>query len=53
MQLEKKELLNIIGGGLTGTIINAIIKGATTVVDFGRNIGSAIRRITFGKLCPI
>lgn len=53
MQLDKNQLLSIVGGGLTGTLINAIIKGANSVIDFGRNLGSAIRRITSGKLCPM
>ncbi len=56
-KLNKEELLNVVGGAvastLTATMINAIAKGITTIVDLGRNLGSAIRRISSGKICNI
>lgn len=53
MLLSKEELLKIRGGGLTTTMVNAISRSIDTFLDFGKAIGSAIRRITSGKLCPL
>lgn len=52
---NKEELLKIIGGGinLSGAILNAFKGCATTIMDIGRNLGSAIRRIYDGSLCKI
>ena len=54
MELTKEQLIQINGGGwLTGTVLNAIIKGIGTIVDLGRNLGSAIRRISAKNVCSI
>ena len=53
MKLGKEELLNIQGGGLTGTLITALLKGVGTVFDLGRSLGSAFRRIIGKNVCPI
>lgn len=53
-KLTKKELSSIQGGvNITGTFINAIIKGINSFLDLGRSVGSAIRRVQTGKLCKI
>ena len=43
----------IIGGGInfSGAILNAIKSCVSTIMDVGRAVGSAIRRINSGKLC--
>lgn len=52
--LEKEELLKVIGGiNITGAFINSIYRGINSVLELGRSLGSAIRRITGGKMCPI
>jgi len=53
MRLTKQELLVITGGTITATFINSIARGITTITDLGRSLGSAIRRIVSGKICPI
>ena len=53
MVLEKRELLNIQGGAITGTIITAILKGVSVIFDLGRSLGSAFRRIKAKNVCPI
>lgn len=53
MILEKEELLDIQGGGLTGTLITALLKGVGTVFDLGRSLGSSLRRIIGKNVCPI
>lgn len=49
---EKKELLMIEGGiNVSGAILNAFKGCANTIMDIGRSLGSAIRRLAFGSLC--
>lgn len=50
-ELTKEELNNINGGIASGTLINAIIKGARLVYEISRNLGSVIRRLIFGNYC--
>ena len=53
MILKEEELRFIYGGAITGTFINAIIKGVNSFLDLGRSIGTAIRRIGAGSICPL
>lgn len=53
MILNKKELLKINGGTITATLVNALARGITTIMDLGRSLGSAIRRIASKKICPL
>ena len=51
---NEEELLQIIGGlNVTGAILNAFKGCANTIVDIGRSLGSAIRRLASGSLCKI
>lgn len=53
--LEYNELIEVVGGGntLSGTLLNAMSKIINTVLDTGRSLGSAIRRIKTGNVCPV
>ena len=51
--LNKEELLNIEGGSISGTLISSITRGINTVLDMGRALGNAIRRIGSGNVCPL
>lgn len=54
VELCKEDLLNVVGGASwSGNLINSIVKGATSFYNIGRSLGSAIRRLVNGKLCPI
>lgn len=54
MKLTKEQLIKIQGGGwLTGTILNAVIKGVGTIFELGKSLGSAIRRISAGSVCTV
>ncbi len=55
MILSKEELLNVTGGDftITATFLNALSRGVSTIADLGRSLGSAIRRIVSGSICPI
>lgn len=49
--LRDDELKNIEGGAITASWISAIAKGINSILDLGRSLGSAIRRIQTGRLC--
>lgn len=52
---KENELLEIIGGSVnvSGSIINAFAKGINIILDVGRSLGTAIRRLSLGSLCKI
>lgn len=53
-ELTKKELFKIQGGAsITGTMISAVTHGINTILDFGRSLGTAIRRLGSNNVCPI
>lgn len=51
IELKKTELLNIYGGSISGTMINAFSRAINSLLDLGRSLGTAIRRISSGNLC--
>lgn len=53
-KLTNEELMNVEGGaGLTATLLNSISRTISTLVEVGRNLGSAIRRAVSGNVCPL
>ena len=54
MMIIKEELLLIKGGAsISGTLINAIVRAVNAALEFGRTLGSSIRRGIAGKTCPL
>lgn len=51
--LTKEELQKIYGGAISATLLNAFIRGINTILEVGRSLGSAIRRIIAKDACPI
>ena len=51
MELNKKELNDIIGGSISGSIISSIVRGGILILELGRSFGSAIRRLLKKKYC--
>ncbi len=48
------ELKNVTGGGtISGTVANAFVKIIELLYEAGKGVGSSIRRIGEGKLCPL
>ncbi len=41
------------GATISGTLVNAFSTGIKTILDVGRSFGTAIRRISLGKLCEL
>lgn len=53
MKLKNEEMKSIDGGAFTATMLNAITKAVNTVYEFGRQVGSTLRRLINGKYCSI
>ena len=51
MELSKKELNEINGGGMSGAIISSVIKCISLIYEIGRSIGSSIRRMSTRRYC--
>lgn len=50
--IDNDEMLAINGGvALTGTMLNAIIKGISTLLEVGRSFGTAIRMYFSKRKC--
>ena len=53
-ELNNEELMSIEGGaGFTAALLNAASRAISTLMELGRNLGSAIRRTINGSVCPI
>lgn len=51
-ELNKLELNDVVGGSiLTAAFINAVVRGATYIMDLGRRLGSSIRRMITRNYC--
>lgn len=46
-------LVDITGGSISGTLLNAISGGIKTLYEIGQKFGTAIRRIKTRSLCKI
>lgn len=51
MKLKEDVLVNIHGGGLTAAYLNAAARAVNTILDFGRTVGSALRRAITRNFC--
>lgn len=50
--MNETELKNIYGGvAFSQGILNALVKGVSTIYDIGRRIGSTISRLKNGTVC--
>ncbi len=53
MIMNTEETKKVIAGGLSGTLISAITKVFSTIFEFGRALGSSLRRIRDKKSCSL
>ncbi len=51
MKLTKEEELSIYGGSVSSTMVNAIVKGISLLIELGRSLGSTIRRVSENNMC--
>ena len=49
-ELTNKEL-NLVIGGVSGAVLSSIIKGASVILELGRSLGSAVRRMMTKNYC--
>ena len=52
-KLNETEALDVVGGGITGTLINAFITTGKFIFSMGQSLGSGLRRIGSNNLCPL
>ena len=52
-ELNKNQLLEVTGGTISATLLNAIIRGADLFLEVGRSLGTAIKRFFSKKVCKI
>ena len=51
-EMKKEHLLQIEGGvNISGAIVTAFTKAINAVLNIGRSLGTAIRRINSGQMC--
>ena len=53
MILNNNQLKEIKGGGISATLINAIVKGLDLLINLGKSLGTTIRHITSGTTCKV
>ena len=53
MILEKHELAQVNGGGISATLFNSIARISKTIYDIGYEFGSNIRRLFSRKICKV
>lgn len=54
-KIDDKKLDEVYGGAtsLTGTLLSAFNDVIKTLYDVGHAVGSSIRRVVLGELCPL
>lgn len=50
-KLQKEEMKKIKGGGMSATMVNAVMRAVATMFNIGQAVGSAIRRTISGSYC--
>lgn len=51
MKLSEQELTSIYGGAISASLLNAFSRAMTTILELGRTVGSAIRRLYSKNYC--
>lgn len=51
--LKNEELILTVGGAFSATMLGYVIKGINLIMDFGRQIGSSLRRLVNGSYCSL
>lgn len=53
LELNKRDMEVVTGGGISYSMINAFSKAINTIYELGKHTGSSIRRLIHGKYCPM
>ncbi len=49
--MSKEELINVRGGGISASLLNALSRGAQTLYNFGATCGQIIKLFISGRRC--
>lgn len=52
-KITEKDLKEIQGGGISASIITAAVRAMNSLLELGRSLGTAVRRIQSGSVCSI
>jgi len=52
-ELNYQELCSVIGGGISGAILNYATKLMNAIFDIGKSFGGALRRVISKNMCPL
>lgn len=52
-KLEEKELKDIMGGAISGALINSFTGLVKIILEIGRSIGSSLRRLQDHSICEL
>ena len=52
-KIDTFELQNIYGGSISAALLTGIVRGINSILDLGRSLGTAVRRIQSGQMCSI
>ncbi len=54
MKAYRKDLDKVIGGSdITSSMVNSFVNVIKLLIDAGKGVGSSIRRVTEGEMCPL
>ena len=54
MKAYKNDLDKVIGGSdITSSMVNAFVNIIKLLIDSGKGVGSSIRRVAEGEMCPL
>lgn len=55
IELKREELMEIKGGTgwISGSFISAITRAGNTLLEMGRSLGTAVRRVFSGTVCDV
>ena len=51
--MNNNELTEVVGGAISATLVNALVRGFTALFEFGKAVGTAIRRARTGTICYV
>ncbi len=51
--MDNNELTEVVGGAISATLVNALVRGFTALFEFGKAVGTAIRRARTRTICPV
>ncbi len=51
--MNREELINVKGGAINASALNAVMRTFNTIIEVGRIVGTAIKRRIDGKSCKL